>query len=93
MPAMFRTPTNRAIIVDARKIVAVYGKNELAAECRERASYLKAMEPEGLSTLERQCMDTLFKAASAIEAGTGETRSGSISEADESAAPKEDAQP
>lgn len=35
----------------------------LSDECRERASYLLAMAPEGLSTLERQCMETLFKAA------------------------------
>ena len=38
----------------------------LSDECRERASYLKAMEPEGLSTIERQCMETLVKAAKVL---------------------------
>jgi len=49
----------------------------LADECRERATYLKAMEPEGLSTIERQSMETLFKAADAlhaIEAAIQQTR-------------------
>lgn len=39
----------------------------LATECRERATYLRAMEPEGLSTIERQSMETLFKAADNID--------------------------
>jgi hypothetical protein len=51
--------------------------NDLVNECRERASYLKAMEPEGLTTIERQCMETLFKAADLLEqraAGHSENR-------------------
>ncbi len=42
--------------------------SQLADECRERASYLKAVEPEGLSVIERQSMETLFKAADALSA-------------------------
>jgi hypothetical protein len=54
--------------------------NDLVNECRERASYLKAMEPEGLTTIERQCMETLFKAADLLEQreqeNAGKTRRG-----------------
>lgn len=67
VPTFFQTPLNRAIIVEARRIVAFYGDDELVAECRERARYLKSMEAEGLSTIMRQCMDTLNKAADALE--------------------------
>lgn len=46
--------------------------NALANECLERATYLKAMEPEGLSTIERQCMETLFAAAATLSQPTSE---------------------
>jgi hypothetical protein len=71
VPTFFRTPQNRRIIVNARRIVK-HAQNPLSTECRERASYLKAMEPEGLSTIEKQCMETLSKAADEIERLRGE---------------------
>ena len=66
VPTAFRDATNRAVIVNARLILK-HGTTPLSSECRERATYLKAMEPEGLSTIERQSMETLFKAADHIE--------------------------
>ena len=38
----------------------------LPKECLERATYLHAMVPEGLSTIEQQSMDTLYAAADHI---------------------------
>lgn len=39
----------------------------LVKESLERATYLHAMEPEGLSTIEQQAMETLYKAADTLE--------------------------
>lgn len=66
VPVFFQTPINRRVIVNARLIARTW-TSPLAFECHERATYLKAMEPEGLSTIELQSMATLFKAASEIE--------------------------
>jgi len=91
VPTFFRSPENRRILVEARRIVAVYGSNELAAECRERATYLKAMEPEGLSAIMRQCMETLFKAAQAIETAKPTRREAGSARKGESAVGNADA--
>jgi hypothetical protein len=40
--------------------------DELRAELLERATYLHAMEPEGLSTIELQSMHTMYRAADQV---------------------------
>ena len=58
------TPAAPAVLTV--RIAEMHEATGLRKECLERATYLLAMKDEGQSTIMRQSMDTLFKAADAL---------------------------